>query len=451
MTSEDNKTDPVKFTGSLAIPRRFHRQWMLAGNPARFIDTLIREHGDFIRYRGIIDFHLINHPALVRQVMRDTMRDFDKNTRIYNHFRNVFGNGLVTAEGEAWKRKRKQMQPMFSPSAIGSYFELMVGSTRSAIQDWPDGEAFDLAEAMNHLTLEIAGRSFFSDGFDGSIERIRNWTEAINRYSARPPLPVLSDLRFPSPTNLRVRRMMADFRTFMRSLIEGRSGAVPKEDLLGVLLSARDEDGGKMDEDEICEEILGMIIGGHETSATALTWFWFELHHHPEVEAKVVDEINSVIGDGPLKKEHLPDLKYTNMAMQEAMRLHPPFWFENRNAISNIELGGTIIPRGSMVVFSRYSLQRHPDFWENPDRFNPSRFDSENTSNPGVSCAHIPFGGGPRICIGRHFAMMELLVIAVIVLRSYRITVHPTDRHRMSAKLTMAPRHGLIVTASKRL
>jgi cytochrome P450 len=450
MTPEENKSTPVEFTGVLATPRRFHRQWMLAGNPAKFIDRLIREHGDFVRYQGIIDFHLINHPALVRQVMRDTMRGFDKNTRIYNHFRNVFGNGLVTAEGEAWKRKRKQMQPMFSPSAIGSYFDLMADSTNSAMHDWPYGQPFDIAEAMNHLTLEIAGRAFFSDGFDGSIKRIRNWTEAINRYSAKPPLPIVSDLRFPSPTNLRVRKMMGDFRAFMRGLIEGRTGEAPKDDLLGVLLSARDEDGGKMDEEEICEEVLGMIIGGHETSATALTWFWFELHHHPDVEAKVFDEINSVVGDSPLTKDHLADLKYTNMAMQETMRLHPPFWFENRNAMDDIELGGTVIPRGSMVVFSRYSLQRHPDFWENPDDFDPSRFDPDNTENPGTTCAHIPFGGGPRICIGRHFAMMELLVIAATVLRDYRMSVHPSDRHLMSAKLTMAPRHGLIVTATKR-
>lgn len=451
MNTEKNVSSPSEFSGHLVTPRRFHHQWMLAGNAAIFFDRLIREHGDFIHYRGVIDFYLINHPALVRQVMKDTMRDFDKNTRIYNHFRNVFGDGLVTAEGEAWKRKRKQMQPMFSPSAISSYFELMVGSTLSTMQDWPERGAFDIAEAMNHLTLEIAGRAFFSDGFDGSIERIRNWTEAINRYSAKPPLPFVSDLRFPSPTNLRVRKMMGDFRSFMRGLIEGRSGVAPKDDLLGVLLSARDEDGGKMDEDEICEEILGMIIGGHETSATALTWFWFELHHHPKVEAKILEEINSVVGDGALTKDHLADLKYTNMAMQEAMRLHPPFWFENRNAMSDIQLGGEIIPRGSMLVFSRYSLQRHPDFWENSDDFDPSRFDPGNTRNPGATCAHIPFGGGPRICIGRHFAMMELLIIAATVLRSFRVSVHSTDRHRMSAKLTMAPRHGLIVTATKRL
>jgi len=450
METKQDKNDCGVFTGELVVVPRFYRQWGLLINPAIFIHRLIRSHGDFVHCRGIIDFHLINHPELVRQVMKGTMRDFDKNSRIYNHFRNVFGNGLVTAEGEAWKRKRKLMQPMFSSSAIGSYFSLMVDSTTAAIEKWPDDKVFDLAEEMNHLTLEIAGRAFFSDGFDGSIERIRNWTEAINRYSAKPPIPVVSNLSFPSFTNLRVRKMMKDFREFMRGLIHERSNGAPKEDLLGVILSATYEDGEKMDEDEVCEEILGMIIGGHETSATALTWFWYELNQHPDVEEKVLDEINAVVGDEPLKKEHLSELKYTNWVIQETMRLHPPFWFENRNTTVDVDLGGSVVPKGSMVVFSRYSLQRNPDFWENPDDFDPSRFDPENTHNPGVTCAHIPFGGGPRVCIGRHFAMMELLVIVATVLRSYRVSVDPSDRHSMSAKLTMAPRHGLLVTATKR-
>ncbi|MFK7850360.1 MAG: cytochrome P450 [Akkermansiaceae bacterium] len=439
-----------EFTGKLVDTPWFHRQWMLAGNPALFIDRLIKEHGDFVRCRGLIDFHLINDPHLVREVMKSTMRDFDKNSRIYNHFRNVFGNGLVTAEGETWKRKRKLMQPMFSPSSIGTYFDLMLSSSISTAEKIADSEPFDMAEEMNHLALEIAGRAFFSDSFDGSIERIREWTEAINCYSAKPPVPLVSDLRFPSPTNLRVRRMMKDFRDFMRSLIQSRSTSTPKDDLLDVILSARDEDGEKMDEDEVCEEILGMIIGGHETAATAMTWLWHDLDHHPDVEQKVLDEIEQVVGNETLTPKHLRDLKYTNQVIQETMRLHPPFWFENRNTISDVELGGATVPRGSMVVFSRYSLQRHPDFWKDPHSYNPDRFDPENTENPGATCAHIPFGGGPRICIGRHFAMMELLVITVTILQRLKVSVHSSDRHRLSAKLTMAPRHGLKCITQKR-
>ena len=455
MDQTQAQEDYPRFTGGMSVARPFQRQWMLLGNPALYIDRLVREHGDFVFCRGILDFHLVNDPSLVRQVLRDTNRDFDKNSRIYDHFRNVFGNGLVTAEGESWKRKRKLMQPMFGPSAIKSFFAPMLESANAACEGWSGatagGAPLEMADEMDRLTLEIAGRAFFSDGFEGSIERIRKWTEAINRYSAKPPLPVVSNLRFPSPTNLRLRRTMADFRDFMRSLIRARADAEPKEDLLGILLNARDEDGNAMEEDEICEEILGMIIGGHETTATALTWIWYELHHHPDVEEKLVEEIRSVVGEDPLGPEHFCQMKYANMVIQEAMRLHPPFWFENRNTTTEVELGGQTIPRGAMVAFSRYSLHRHPDFWESPDSFDPSRFDPENRNNPGASCAYVPFGGGPRVCIGRHFAMMEMLVIVITVLQRYRVSIHPRDRHQMSAKLTMAPKYGLLTSLTPRL
>lgn len=445
----DKNHNPPTFSGELIAAPPFSKTWMIARNPATFIEHLIQNHGDFIHYKGLLDFYLVNHPALTRTILKETHRDFDKNSRIYHHFRNVFGNGLVTAEGEAWKRKRKLMQPVFTPAASLNFFPGMLHATERTIASWEkfsqENLTLDIAEEMNHLTLDIAGRSFFGDGFNNSAKRIRSWTEAINRYSAKPPLPLISNLHFPSPTNLLVRKMMKDFRHFMRGLIHERLHAPPQDDLLGILLSTQ-----TMDEAEICEEILGMIVGGHETAATALTWFWYELHHHPEIEQNILAEISSVIGTQPLTPEKLCKLTLTDRALNETMRLHPPFWFENRNTIQEIELGGVKIPKGSMVAFSRYSLHRHPDFWGNPNTFDPSRFDPEKPGNPGTTSAYIPFGGGPRICIGRHFAMMELLVIAVTVLQRYHITIDPTDRHQMAAKLTMAPKHGLIVTLKKR-
>ena len=449
MSLQQNQNQDSTFAGRLANAAPYQRQWMLLVNPAKYLDYLIQRYGDFVFCRGILEFYLVNDPSLVRQILRDTNRDFDKSSRIYDHFRNVFGNGLVTAEGNQWVRKRKLMQPMFTPSAIKAFLLPMLEATTAACDCWKE-DPIDMADEMNRLTLEIAGRSFFSDGFEDSISMIREWTEAINRYSAKPPIPIISDLRFPSPTNLRVRKMMADFRGFMRNLIRARAGDDSKHDLLSILSNARDEDGNLMEEDEICEEVLSMIIGGHETTATALTWIWYELHHQPEVEEKLLGEIQTVVGAEPLDFKHFCDLKYANMVIQEAMRLHPPFWFENRNTTKEVILGGSTIPRGRMVAFSRYSLHRHPDFWVDPDRFDPLRFDPENEPDLGASVAYVPFGGGPRVCIGRHFAMMEMLVIVVTVLQKFHVTVHPGDRHRMSAKLTMAPRNGLLTTLKPR-
>jgi cytochrome P450 len=439
------------FTGRLADPPAFYRQWMLAGNPTRFFERLIRDHGDFIRYRGVIGFHLINHPALAHQVLKHTHRHYDKNSRVYNRFRNAFGDGLVTAEGERWKRQRKRMQPLFGPASIRRFHGLMLDAATRTAERWPVGAVFDMAREMERLTLEIAGRSLFSQAFDTTADQISRWTRTINRYCAIPPLPLISDLRFPSPLNLQLRRVLREYRAFLRDLIRERMTGEAKDDLLGVLLTAKDEDTGEvMGEEELAEEVLGMIIGGHETTHAALTWIWYELHRHPEVEQHLVGEIQAACGDAPLTLEQIPQLKFARMVIQETLRLHPPFWFENRNTITDVELAGVAIPRGSMVVFSRYSLQRHPDFWENPDEFRPSRFDPDQPENPEHSQAHIPFGSGPRVCIGRHFAMMELLVILVTVLQRYRVTVDAADRHEMSARVTMVPKYGLKVRLEPR-
>jgi cytochrome P450 len=418
------------FTGRPADPPAYHRQWMLAGNPARFFQRLIRDHGDFIRYRGVIDFHLINHPALAHQVLKNTHRHYDKNSRVYNRFHNAFGDGLVTAEGERWKRQRKLMQPLFGPASIRRFHSLMLDAATRTAERWPVGEIFDMAREMERLTLEIAGRSFFSQAFDATADRISRWTRVIN---------------------LRLRRVLRDYRAFLRDLIRDRMTGGAKDDLLGVLLTAKDEETGEvMGEEELAEEVLGMIIGGHETTHAALTWIWHELHPHPEIERRLVGEIRAVCGDAPLTLEQIPQLKFARMVIQETLRLHPPFWFENRSTLTDVELGGAVIPRGSMVVFSRHSLQRHPDFWECPDEFRPSRFDPDQPENPEKSHAHIPFGSGPRVCIGRHFAMMELLVILVTVLRRHRVTVDASDRHEMRARVTTTPGYGLKVRLEPR-
>ncbi|MFD2257751.1 cytochrome P450 [Luteolibacter algae] len=438
------------FNGNLKTPPKYRHQWKLLGNPAVFLEQLIGEYGDFVHYRGLISFYLINHPVLVSDVLKNTHRSYDKHTKIYDHFRNIFGNGLVTAEGEDWKTKRKLMQPMFAPGAIKGFFGIMVEEAEKTLDIFDilseKKQVFDFAHEMADLTLGIAGRSFFSDDFGDSSEKIRGWTEAINRYCAKPPLPILSNPRFPTPTNLRVRRVLRDFSECVERLIDERQSIPAKNDLLAILMNSQISGGpDPLSRMEICEEVLGMIIAGHETSATALTWLWYELHHHPDIEKALLKEIESVVGDAELQMHHLPELKLSSNVIRETMRLHPPFWFENRNTMEDITLGNTFIPKGSMIVFSRYSLQRHVEFWENPHDFDPSRFDPGNCSNPGIDSAFIPFGGGPRICIGRHFAMMELQVIFVTILRKYRVELDASNRHLMTAKLTMAPTHGMRV------
>jgi cytochrome P450 len=429
---------------------------MLAGNPALFFDRLVRDFGDFVHYRGLFSFYLVNHPALVKEVLQETNRHCDKQTVIYDRFRNPFGNGLVVAEGDRWRRQRRRMQPLFGHEAIREYFPRMVESAEGMARRWEaasrTGQAFDVASEMTFLTLEIVGRAIFHDAFDSMAAKIGEWTHVINRYSAKPPLPIIRSPWFPSRINRRLAATLTEFHGYLLRMIDARRGTDGTGDLISRLLAARDEESGApMSDQEIAEEALGMIIGGHETSSSALAWLWQELDGHPDIRGRIDLELDAVVGSGPVRFEHLPKLVYTRMVIEETLRLHPPFWFENRNVSADgVELGGEAIPRDSLVVFSRYSLHRHPDFWKEPDRFDPERFRPGHEENSRGSHAYVPFGGGPRICIGHHFAMMELVTVVAVLAGRYHVRLHASHRHGMAAHLTMAPAHGVRVVVERR-
>ncbi|MEM6692113.1 MAG: cytochrome P450, partial [Planctomycetota bacterium] len=304
----------------LARPRLCYRQWMLAGNPAYFFDHLARHCGDFIHYRGLFSFYFVNHPELVKQVLTGTNKTLDKHTVIYDRFREAFGDGLVVAEGEQWTRKRRLMQPMFSPSTIHGFFETLLCAAEKMVAHWEtrchEQTVFDVAHDMEQVTLRIAGEVLFSDGFDDASERIASWTSAINRYSAKPPLPILRQPWFPSRTNLQLKRTLREFHAFIGNLIEQRRQSPQSNDLLTTLLqSQQGEDGKAIGDHEIKEEVLGMIIGGHETSSSALTWIWYELHRNPEAQQRLREEIELVVGKEKLTIDHLPQLTYTRMVV----------------------------------------------------------------------------------------------------------------------------------------
>lgn len=451
------QTDPPSptFSGKLARPPLMYRQWLLAGNRAKFFDTLVNDLGDFVHYRGLFSFYLVNHPSLVKQVLMETHKSFDKNSVIYDRFRNAFGNGLVVAEGERWRRQRRLMQPLFGPSAVQQYFELMRDSAEQMARRWEpvcqSGEILDVAAEMNHVTLQIAGRALFHDSFDKIAPQISHWTHVINWYSAKPPLPIVRSFWFPSRINRQLKQALNEFHSFLQEMIQSRRGGEQSTDLISRLLAARDEETGQpMSDQEIAEEALGMIIGGHETSSSALAWVWCELDRHPEVREQLHQELNEVVGAGPLQLEHVPQLVYTRMVIEETIRLHPPFWFENRNVAADVELGGVPIAKGSVVVFSRYSLHRHPGFWESPDAFNPERFRPGAEENKRSTYAYVPFGGGPRICIGVHFALMELVVVLAVLARQTNVKLDTSHRHDMAANLTMTPKYGVRARLERR-
>jgi cytochrome P450 len=432
---------------SLVIAPRFYKQWMLLGNPAKFFDRIARDKGDFVLCKGLLEFYFVNDPELVKTVLRETNSRFDKNSALYSQFRKAFGTGLVIAEGKHWQRQRRLLQPHFSPAAVRASFGIMSDCVDQLVKRWEgyvkSDVTFNMVGEMHDLTLDIAGSTLLGGNFAAAKRDIARWTHHINVYSASLPLPVVSNLWFPTPKNLSLKRTLREFKVFISGVVEERkSGATEAVEagLLNALLEAQDpETGERMSEDQLFAEILGVIIGGHETSSAALTWAWYELAKHPEVEKKLHAELGEVLKGERPALNHMPQLKYTRMVINETMRLHPPFWFENRNAMEDVEMWGVTIPKGSMVAFSRYSLHRHPEYWPEPERFIPERFAEDNTH---TKHAYVPFGGGPRVCIGINLATMELVLALATMAQRFRVELRERKPVEMRALLTMEPKHG---------
>lgn len=437
-----------EFRGAMAAPPWGHKFWMLTRSRERFFSKLIERYGDFVHYRGPVSFYLVNHPALVKRVLQETHDAFDKRSPLYDRFRRPFGGGLVVAEGEEWKRSREMLQQLLGPSRVRTYFDTMVDSASALIDRWRehlrDGAVFDVASEMDRLTLEIVGRSLFRDGFDHAREEIARWTKEINLYSSKSPLPLVRGAYFPSTLNLRFYSALRGFHAFLQRMIDERRRGAPADDLMSLLCQTDLPDA------RLRDEALGMIVGGHETSSTTLTWVWHELSLNPDVEDRLHQEVDAVLADQPLRLEDVQKLTYTKKVILETLRLHPPFWFENRNVTRPVELGGVTLSPGATVAFSRYSLHRHPGFWRRPDEFDPERFEPGQEENHRSTHAFVPFGGGPRVCIGVHFATLELVVLLASIARRYRVVVDPSNRHEPLALLTLRPRYGLRVRLEPR-
>ena len=254
---------------------------------------------------------------------------------------------------------------------------------------------------------------------------------------------------FPSPLNIRMKHSLSAFRAFITKLIERRvkeahNGTVAKKDLLSILLfCAKGEDDNPMTVGQVIDEVLGMIVGGHETSASALTWFWYEVGKRPEVYSKLRQEVEDVLKGDCLTLEAISELKYLRMVLDEVLRLYPPFWFENRGVMEDTELAGIKITKGSIIAMSRFSLHSHPGYWKRPLEFIPERHDPDSPENLASSFACVPFSGGPRTCIGLHFARLEMMVIIASILARFKLKTFSASNGQASANLTLTLKGGL--------
>jgi cytochrome P450 len=402
---------------------------------------------------------LVNEPGAIKYVLLDNAANYTKTEFARRMLEPGLGRGLLTSEGEKWRKHRRIMAPSFDHRSVVGYAPIMTSVTENLLEKWdesPDGAVVDVAADMMRTTLHIISKTMFSSDSDDIVDIVE---DGVTRYqsSVRPNLlDVLGApewaIRMLSPG--RGVGILTEFDRAMERLIadRGRAGArdSQSQDLLTRLISARDEEtGGGMTAQEVRDQVVTIFMAGHETTALALTWAWYLLSQHPAAEAKLHAEVDSVLAGRTPRHQDIANLPYTRMVIEEAMRLYPPAHTLSRTAINTDEVLGQRVPAGATILIVPWLIHRRRSIWKDPDRFVPERFAPEQTATR-HRFSYIPFGAGPRICIGMAFAMAEASLILATIAQRYRLrlaTGHPVEPQGL---ITLRPRHGMLMQRERR-
>lgn len=398
---------------------------------------------------------VVTNPAGIEQVLVTNYANFIK-SRDYRAIGNVLGHGLLNSEGEFWRRQRKQMQPAFQHDNIQAYGNAMVECTERMLESWHDGEQLDAHEAMMRLTLDIVARTLFGADVTGASSRFGHALQLMmDSYMAFAGIAYLLPRKVPLPRLPRLRRAVRGLDATLYELIterRARAADAPARDLLQILVNARDESGNQMSDQQLRDEMMTLFLAGHETTAIALSWTWYLLGKHPEIEARLIEELREVLGDRPPTPADLRRLPYTEMVMKESMRLYPPAWGVGREAVGDFDVNGYQLPAGTNVLMLQWLTHRDPRYFEQPERFDPERW-REDPVRAGKlpRFTYFPFGAGPRVCIGAGFAMMEATLLLATIARRFHLELDPTHPVAMQAAITLRPKHGIKVKLQKRV
>ncbi len=408
-------------------------------------------YGDVVRCRlGPQIVHLLNHPDHVEQVLQKRAANYDKHTRSSAAIRAVTGDSLLTCNGEAWKRQRRMDQPAFHHRQIIRFAEKMTMATEVMLRSWQGRPELDLSSEMARLTYSIVGQTLFSFNTGEDAATVEKAMRVIlpHVFGRLGNLINWPD-RLPTPANRRFHRSLAEVDEVVYRIIaqhrRSQADGNPDIDLLSMLMSVRDsETGAGLDDTQLRNETITFLLAGHETTANALTWTFYLISRHPEVEQRLLTELDEVLGGKTPTLEDVSKLRYTKSVIQESMRLYPPIWIIERRVIEEDVIDGYTLPAGSAVVISPYALHRHPTFWDRPEEFDPSRFDSP------APAAYIPFGAGPRSCIGSEFAMLEAQLITAMVMQSFHLELVPGHPVEPLPDITLRSKHGMRMNAHPR-
>ena len=415
--------------------------------------TRCRDYGDVVRARFLyVSAYFIYHPDDIEYVVSTNARNFFKSMSLRsNFFHRLVGNGLLTSEGEMWKRQRRLAQPAFHRQRISAYGDVMVDYTQRMSSMWRAGEVRDIHRDMMRLTLEIVVKTLFNADVSQDADKVgRALAEIVKPFASQATIKWILNNRLPTPAHRRFHGEAQKIDEIVyRIIADRRASGLDRGDLLSMLLAAQDEDGSQMTDKQLRDEVMTLFLAGHETTALTLSWTWYLLAQNPLVEQKFHAEMDNVLEGRLPTLADLPRLKYTDMIAREAMRLYPPAYGLGREAIEECEIGGFRVPRKTQVFMFQWVTQRDPRFFPEPEAFQPERWTEEFSSSL-PKYAYFPFGGGPRFCIGNTFAMMEIVLVLATIGQRFRLSLAPDHPVSILPAMSLRPKNGIHVVVENR-
>jgi len=421
-----------------------------------FILRLATEYGPVARFRlANVAFNLVSHPDGIQQVLQGNNHNYIKG-EFFDPVRQVAGDGLFGSEGAHWLRQRRLMQPAFHRQRIAGFAEIMVRQTESMLERWDvltsSDKPVDVSYEFTELTMRIIAEAMFSTQLEEDVHRIsESLTYLLADIDYRFQVPIYPKIGFPTLRNLRAQKELDTVNEVLYRIIrERRQNGAQHDDLLQMLMEARDEETGEaMSDQDLRDELITMFVAGHETTAVLLTWLFHILSSEPEWEIRLVDEVTAALQGRQPGFEDLVNFPTLRMAIDETLRLYPPVWITNRNAVKDDEICGYRIRAGEVAGIAPYVTHRLPEYWPNPERFDPMRFSPELTAAR-PRFAYLPFGGGPRQCIGNNFALVEAQLIFATLVPRFRLCAVPGRPVKLAPTATLRPKDGLWMKVEKK-
>jgi cytochrome P450 len=422
--------------------------------PLPYFQNLAQRYGDLAYFRiGPQQAFFINHPDLIKDVLVTNNQNFMKGL-VLQRAKRLLGEGLLTSEGDFHRRQRRLAQPAFHRQRIASYAGVMVDYALRTSGRWYDGAKLDLSVEMMRLTLGIVGKTLFDADVEAEAGEVGEAMTVVMGLFDTLTLPFFGLLsKLPLPQLRRFDAARAKLDRIIFSLVEDRRrSGTDRGDLLSMLLLAQDDegDGGQMTDQQLRDELMTIFLAGHETTANALTWTWYLLSKHPEIENKLHEELDEVLGARTPVFADVANLRYTEMVLTESMRLYPPAWAIGRLSTVDCEIGGYFVPKRSLVVMSQYVMHRDERYYNDPLLFDPDRWKPEfRESRP--QFAYFPFGGGPRRCIGEGFAWMEGILVLATLAQKWKLHLVPHHLVALKPVVTLRPKQGMKMVLEQRV